>query len=66
MPKKLEKTQELRKKIIIRTFIHTFAHTLLSAPQAMSPNRLSAFGHFAGVIGPVTPKHPRQDPTVLA
>ena len=40
---KTRKTQKRRKKsLIIHTLIHTFAHTLLSAPGAMSPNRLSA------------------------
>ena len=42
-PKNLKNPkQKNKKKIIIPTLIHTFAYTLLRAPGAMSPNRLSA------------------------
>ena len=33
--------EKRRKKLVIHTLIHKFAHTLLSAPGAMSPDRLS-------------------------
>ena len=34
--------KKIRKKLIIHTLIHAFAHTLLSVPGAMPPDRLSA------------------------
>ena len=42
------KNQNKKKKIIIHTLIHTFAHIFLSAPGVMSPNRQSCFpsGYF--------------------
>ena len=39
-PKNLENPQKKReKKLDFHTLIHTFAHTLHSAPKAMLPNR---------------------------
>ena len=52
-----------KKKKRKKEFIHTFAHTLLSAPEAVKPDKY--FRPF-DVIGPVSPKHPRYDLTALA
>ena len=41
-PKNLKNPKSKKKRNNYHTLIHTFAHTLLNAPGAMSPNRLSA------------------------
>ena len=41
-PENLENRKNKRKKLTFHILIHTFAHTLLSAPGAMPPIRLSA------------------------
>ena len=52
-----------RKKGINYSFTNTFVHTLLSVPEAVSPD--GAVGYLSA-FGRVTLRHPRQDPTALA